>query len=88
MTEDKYTRAERSTEFELARRKWEKRYKAIVDRCGLCHVCIHRDRGQTFWGRNICRVGQQRQYPQCQTDGKGVQFQPDAEVVDKLKEAA
>lgn len=83
MTEDKYTRPERAAEIRLA-----KRYRSAIEKKGLCSACKHRDREATFWGRSICRIGQQRQHPQCDRDGKGVKFEFDETVLDQFRDAA
>lgn len=87
MSEDDYTRPERAAEVMKARRA-VKRYKAHVERNGLCSVCKHRNRTETFWGRAVCRVGQQRQAPQCQTDGKGVKFEVDVDCLEQFRDKA
>lgn len=83
MTTDGFTRPERAAQIRQA-----KRYKRAIETRGLCCACVHRDRTQTYWGRNVCRVGQQRMHPQCERDGKGVRFEFDASVLDQFRDAA
>jgi hypothetical protein len=80
---DDFTRPERAAQIRQA-----KRYKRAIEKCGLCVACIHRDRSQTYWGRNVCRVGQQRMHPQCERDGKGVRFEFDPAVLEQFRSAA
>jgi hypothetical protein len=83
LSEDSYTRPERAAEIRQA-----KRYRKAIEKQGLCCACKHRDRSETFWGRNVCRVGQQRMHPQCDRDGKGVRFEFDPDCLEQFKDAA
>lgn len=85
MSEDDYTRPERVTELRLARRKFEKRYKASVQKHGLCSVC--RFSSMTF-GIHHCRLWLERRYPQCEKDGKQVRFEVDPAKLEQFKDAA
>lgn len=78
---DHYSNPERFTE-----RRGAKRYRAAINRLGLCCACIHRDRENTAWGKSICQYGQTRIYPQCQTDGRASKFEPDGEEVHRIME--
>ena len=80
MTADTLTRPERAAQIREA-----KRYRRAIEKRGLCTACRHRDREQTFWGRNVCRIGQQRQHPQCERDGKGVRFEFDETVLEEFR---
>lgn len=81
MSIDSLTRPERAAQVRQA-----KRYRAAIKREGLCSACKHRDKGTTFWGRSICRIGDNRQHPQCERDGKGVRFEFDADTLEKFKD--
>lgn len=83
MSADSFTRPERSAQILQA-----KRYKAKIRRMGTCCACIHRDQTTTYWGRSICSIGDNRQHPQCEQDGKTKTFEFDATVLEQLKEAA
>lgn len=85
MSEDDYTRPERATELRLARRKFEKRYKASVQKLGLCSVCKF---GTSTFGIHHCRLWLDRRHPQCERDGKAVRFEVDAEKLEQFKDAA
>jgi len=85
MSADDYTQPERSAEVHKARRAL-KRYKAHRAKHGPCSVCRHRDRTATFWGRSICRVGDNRQHPTCEQDGKGARFEFDETVLEQFKD--
>jgi len=85
MSEDDYTRPERATELRLARRKFEKRYKAAWKKNGPCMVCKF---GTSSWGRFHCRLWPDRTYEQCRSDTKQVKFEVDPEKVNKFKDAA
>lgn len=74
-----YSRPERFTE-----RKGAKRYRAAIHKLGECCACIHRDTETTYWGKRICRYGQNRLFPQCKTDGKAHQFEADGEEVTRI----
>lgn len=87
MSEDDYTRPERAAELMKARRA-RKRYDAYKEKNGLCSVCKHRSRSETFWGRAVCRVGNQRQGPACINDGKGVQFEVDVDCLEQFRDKA
>lgn len=82
MTEaDAYSRPERFTE-----RKTAKRYRAAIQKRGLCLVCTHRDRDNTYWGKNVCSIGQARMHPQCDRDGRAFRFTVDAEAIEQFKQ--
>lgn len=87
MSEDDYTRPERSAELMKARRA-RKRYDAYKAKHGLCSVCKHRNRSETFWGRSVCRVGHQRTELVCAKDGKGVTFEVDVECLEQFRDKA
>lgn len=78
---DHYSRPERFVE-----RKIAKRYRAAIHKHGLCLVCIHRDRDNTYWGKSVCSVGQGRLHPQCDTDGRSFKFTVDPEAIEQFKE--
>lgn len=82
MSAGKFTGPERSAQVRQA-----KRYRAAIEKKGLCSACKHRDKSETFWGRSVCRVGQHRMHPQCDRDGKGVVFVFDETVLDQFKDA-
>lgn len=78
MSADDYTRPERATEILKA-----KRYKAAIQRRGLCSACIHRHVDE-FWGvkRWSCSgKAALRQHPACETDGRQPKFEFDASVL-------
>jgi hypothetical protein len=83
MSADNLTRPERAAQIRQA-----KRYKAEIRKRGTCMACQHRDRSATFWGRSICRIGDNRQHPQCERDGKGLRFEFDPAVLEQFKDAA
>ncbi len=80
---DHYSRPEMACE-----RKIAKRYRAAIQKRGLCLVCTHRDREATYWGKNVCSIGQARMHPQCDKDGRGFRFTVDAEAIEQFKRAA
>ena len=81
MTADDLTRPERAAQIRQA-----KRYRALIDRVGLCRACKHRDRHRTFWGRSMCRIGDHRQHPACERDGQVLRFEFDDSVLNSLRE--
>jgi hypothetical protein len=83
MTADDYTRPERAAEVRQA-----KRYRAAIKKQGTCVACVHRNRDETFWGRAICKLGDKRQHPQCERDGKDLKFEFDASVLEAFRDAA
>lgn len=83
MSADDFTRPERAAQIRQA-----KRYKAAIRKQGTCVACIHRDPTTMFWGRSICRIGDNRQHPQCEQDGKGLKFEFDDTVLKRFQEAA
>lgn len=85
MNPDGYTRPERHAERANARRI-RKRMQAVTEREGLCCICMHRDREQKLWGRSVCRIGEQRQHPACDRDGKGLRFAFDAETLPRFQD--
>ena len=78
---DHYSQPER-----FAERRGAKRYAAAINRLGKCCACIHRDRDATYWGRMICQYGNNRQFPECESDGRPFKFQADGEQVCRLME--
>ena len=80
-TPDGYSRPERFTERVAA-----KRYRAAIQKCGLCLVCAHRDPDNTYWGRVMCQYGTNRVFPQCNTDDRATKFTVDAEAVKRVRE--
>lgn len=76
------TRPERAAQIRQA-----KRYRAAIKREGLCTACKFRS-SETFWGRAICKVGENRQHPQCERDGKGVTFEFDDTTLERFRDAA
>lgn len=85
MSADDYTRPERLTELRLARIKFEKRYKASVQKLGICSVCKF---SSTTFGIHHCRLWVERRHPQCENDGKQVRFEVDPAKLEQFKKAA
>jgi hypothetical protein len=83
MSGDDLTRPERAAQIRQA-----KRYKSAIDKEGRCCACKHRDMGETFFGRRVCKIGQQRIYPQCNNDGKGLRFEFDDSVLPRFSDRA
>lgn len=83
MSEDALTRPERAAQIRQA-----KRYAAAIKKQGVCCGCKHRSRTEQFWGRSVCRIGQQRMHPQCERDGKGVRFEFDPDCLAQFSDAA
>lgn len=83
MNADDFTRPERAAQIRQA-----KRYRKAIEKRGLCTACKHRSLGETFWGRSICRIGQQRMHPQCERDGKGLRFEFDDTTLEQFADAA
>jgi hypothetical protein len=77
-----FTRPERAAQIRQA-----KRYRKAIDKEGLCCACVHRS-SEVFWGRTVCKVGQQRMHPQCERDGKGLRFEFDPGVLKRFADAA
>jgi len=77
------TRPERAAQIRQA-----KRYKRAIEKQGICCACVHRDRSGTYWGRTVCKIGQDRQHPACERDGKGLRFEFDPAVLEQFKDAA
>ena len=84
---DHYTHPERSAELMKARRA-VKRYEAFRQKNGNCAVCRFRSLTETAWGRVVCRVGQQRVYPACEADGKGLRFEIDVDCLEQFRDKA
>lgn len=82
MTADEFTRPERAAQIRQA-----KRYKRAIEKRGVCCACIHRNREEKFWGRNVCRLGQQRQWPACDRDGREPRFTFDPDVLLEFADA-
>ena len=80
MTDGALTRPERAAQIRQA-----KRYKAAIEKRGLCSACKHRD-PETYFGVSVCSVGQQRRYPQCETDGKATRFEFDDTVLAQFQD--
>jgi hypothetical protein len=66
-----HTRPERAAELMVCRRIRER------IRSDPCSFCFHRD---TAWGISRCKLAG-RQYPQCLTDGRALQFEFDPTTV-------
>lgn len=81
MVREALTRPERAAQIRQA-----KRYRAAINRRGRCCACVHRDRENTYWGRNICSIGDNRQYPQCEQDGRGKRFTFDDTVLSQFQD--
>lgn len=82
MTDGALTRPERAAQIRQA-----KRYRAAIEKRGLCCACKHRGT-ETYFGLNVCSVGQQRRHPQCETDGRALRFEFDDTVLDQFRDAA
>ena len=80
MTADTLTRPERAAQIRQA-----KRYRAAIEKRGLCFACKHRS-DETYFGLNVCSIGQQRRHPQCERDGKGLRFTFDDTVLEQFRE--
>jgi hypothetical protein len=63
-----------------------KRYKAERRKRGTCCACVHRCGSVTVVGKSICKIGESRQHPQCETDGKGPRFEFDPSVMDQFRD--
>ncbi len=83
MSADNLTRPERAAQIRQA-----KRYRAAIEKRGLCCACKHRDTENTYFGLNVCGIGQQRRHPQCDTDGKATRFEFDDTVLEQFRDAA
>lgn len=77
-----FTRPERAAQIRQA-----KRYKAAIRNQGTCVACKHRSE-ETFWGRSICRIGNNRQHPECEKDGRGLKFEFDDSVLQQFADKA
>lgn len=86
MNPDGYIRPELAAERANARRI-RKRMQAVIEREGVCCICIYRNREQKLWGRSICQIGEQRQHPACSSDGKSLRFWFDAETLPRFQDA-
>ena len=80
MSADDFTRPERAAQIRQA-----KRYRAAIEKRGLCCACKHRS-DETYFGLNVCSIGQQRTHPQCERDGKGLRFTFDDTVLEQFRE--
>jgi hypothetical protein len=87
MSEDGYTRPERSAEIMKARRAM-KRYEAHREKHGTCAMCKHRSKVETVFGRSVCVIGQVRTHPDCEKDGKGLRFELDDTVLEQFRDKA
>lgn len=74
------TRPERA-----AARRQAKRYKAAIDKRGLCSACKHRE---VTLGRFHCRNKEERSYGACEFDGRTPKFEFDPECLNQFKDAA
>jgi len=81
---DGYSRPERFTELQRARRV-SKRMKAVKRSEGLCALCVHRE---TTFGLHHCKNKSDRRFGQCELDGKTPKFEVDSQVVEGLRDAA
>ena len=81
MTADTLTRPERAAQIRQA-----KRYRAAIEKRGRCFACLNRDRNNTYFGLNVCSIGQQRTYPQCERDGKAKRFEFDDSVLAQFQD--
>ncbi len=81
MSADDFTRPERAAQMRQARR-----YMAAIEKRGRCFACLNRDRNNTYFGLNVCSIGQQRRHPQCERDGKGLRFTLDDTVLEQFRE--
>lgn len=75
------TRPERAAQIRQA-----KRYRSAIKRRGLCSACVHRNKETTYWGRSICSIGENRQHPQCEQDGRAKRFEFDATVLAQFQD--
>lgn len=80
MTDGALTRPERAAQIRQA-----KRYRAAIEKRGLCCACKHRG-DETYFGLNVCSIGQQRRHPQCETDGKALRFELDDTVLAEFQD--
>ena len=81
MTDGLLTRPERAAQIRQA-----KRYRAAIEKLGLCCACKHRDTENTYFGLNVCAIGQQRRHPQCERDGKPTRFEFDDTVLAQFQD--
>lgn len=81
MTADTLTRPERAAQIRQA-----KRYRAAIEKRGLCCACKHRDKDNTYFGLSVCSIGQQRRHPQCERDGKAKRFEFDDSVLAQFQD--
>jgi len=80
VTDGALTRPERAAQIRQA-----KRYRAAIEKRGLCCACKNRGT-ETYFGLNVCSVGQQRRHPQCETDGKAPRFEFDDTVLAQFQD--
>lgn len=80
MSADDFTRPERAAQIRQA-----KRYKAAIEARGICSACKHRS-DETYFGRSVCTIGQMRQHPQCERDGKAKRFEFDDSVLAQFQD--
>jgi len=80
MSADDFTRPERTAQIRQA-----KRYRAAIEKRGQCCACKHRS-DETYFGLNVCSIGQQRTYPQCERDGKAKRFEFDDSVLAQFQD--
>lgn len=80
MSADNFTSPERTAQIRQA-----KRYRAAIEKRGQCCACKHRS-DETYFGLNVCSIGQQRTYPQCERDGKAKRFEFDDSVLAQFQD--
>ena len=80
MSDGALTRPERAAQIRQA-----KRYRAAIEKRGLCCACKHRD-PETYFGVSVCGVGQDRQHPKCERDGKAPRFEFDDTVLAQFQD--
>lgn len=70
----------------VAQRRQAKRYKAAIEKLGLCCACKNRDTENTYFGLYVCKIGQQRTYPRCERDGEPTRFEFDDTVLAQFQD--
>lgn len=80
MTDGALTTPERAAQIRQA-----KRYRAAIEKRGLCCACKNRG-DETYFGLNVCSIGQQRTHPQCERDGKAKRFEFDDSVLAQFQD--
>ena len=81
MTDGSLTRPERAAQMRQA-----KRYRAAIEKRGVCSACKNRDTENTYFDLYVCKIGQQRTYPQCERDGKPTRFEFDDTVLAQFQD--